>query len=376
MSERYDLVVVGGGVIGLAVAYEAGRRGLKVLVVSRQEVGAATPVSGGMLAPAAESADIKPALAALALASCRLYPDFVAGLESLTGLACNYVPRGTLMVALHRDHWAELEHLAQAQHALGLRALRLTADGVREREPYVSPRQVGGLYLQDDHQVDPRRLHAALAAALPKLGGAIVNEARVVGLDGRVVTLERGVERWRVDAGALVLAAGVWSNDALTDLPHLPLRAVRGQIVRLHGAAIATHVIRTPEVYVVPRAQGELLIGGISEEAGLDPTPSAGAVYALLREAWAVLPGIAEHGFSETAVGFRPALRDHLPAIGPWGEHVFVATGHYRHGIMLAPITAQLLVENVSSGVTPPALAPFLPTRFSEEAPHASPHQR
>lgn len=369
MSERFDLVIVGGGVIGCAVAFEACRRGRRVAVVSSDEPGMATPVSGGMLAPAAEAGEITPALARFAHESCRLYPEFVAAVERASGRSCGYRPDGTVLVALHRDHWAELEHLGAMQRAAGLAAEPLTSDALRELEPCLSPRQKGGLWLKDDHQVDPRRLHAALRAGVTALGGVSIDGARVRSLgwtgervDG--VTVSRGHETLALPAGAVVLAAGVWSADALPDAPRLPLRPVRGQIVRLSGPALVKRVIRTSGVYLVPRLEGEMLVGAVSEEAGFDLSPRAGAVLELLREAWDVLPGVAEATFVETVVGYRPALRDNLPAIGRLGEGLHVATGHYRHGIMLAPITAKLLVDGIEAGTMPAALEPFSPGRF------------
>jgi glycine oxidase len=323
-----------------------------------------------MLAPAAEAGEITPELAAFARESCRRYAELVAAVEAVAGESCGYRPDGTFLVALHRDHWAELEHLAEMQRAAGLRAERLSAEALREREPYLSPRQQGGLWLADDHQVDPRRLHAALRTAVARLGGVLLDQARVTALGWtgeRVsgVTLAHGHETLAIEATAVVLAAGVWSTDALPDVPRLPLRPVRGQIVRVSGPALISRVVRTPGVYLVPRLAGEMLVGAVSEEAGFDLEPRAGAVLELLREAWEVVPGVAEHAFVETVVGFRPALRDNLPAIGALGDGLYVATGHYRHGIMLAPITAQLLIDGITTGVMPPALAPFSPGRFA-----------
>jgi glycine oxidase len=149
----------------------------------------------------------------------------------------------------------------------------------------------------------------------------------------------------------------------------MPLRPVKGQILRLRGATLLHHVVRTPDVYLVPRVDGELVVGATMEERGFDPDVTAGATLDLLREAWRVLPGISELAVSELGVGFRPALRDNLPAIGPTAvDGLFVATGHFRHGVMLAPITADLAIDAIFEGRTPPLLAPFLPDRLREGA--------
>ncbi len=378
MSERFDLVVAGGGIIGLSVAYEACRRGRRVLVLARDEPGAATPASAGMLASAAEAAESRPALVALAVESCRLYGEFVAGVESVSGMACGYDAHGTLMLALYDNHWAELEQLAAVHQQLGLRVEALTAAMVREREPYLSPRQLGGLWLRDDHQVEPRALSAALTTAIGRLGAVRLGDGQATALSWRGeelrgVTIERHGETIDVDTPALVVAAGVWSNDAVPAplgqpaLLRLPLRPVRGQVVRLAGAPLCAHVIRTPDVYLVPRRGGELLVGAVSDENGLDRTPRAGAVLALLRDAWTALPGVSELAFVDTPVGFRPTLRDHLPAIGPLGGGLYVATGHFRHGVTLAPVTARLLIDAIETGEPSARLAPFLPSRFKED---------
>ncbi|HET8645021.1 MAG TPA: FAD-dependent oxidoreductase, partial [Vicinamibacteria bacterium] len=193
-------------------------------------------------------------------------------------------------------------------------------------------------------------------------GVAVREGAQVRALAAGSVELEGGE---RVAARHVVVCAGAWSPEALPGLPALPLRPVRGQIVRLRGEELIRHVVRTPEVYLVPRGDGELLVGATSEERGFDPAPTAGAVLELLREAFRALPGIAELAVAELTVGFRPALRDHLPAIGPTRvPGLFLATGHYRNGVLLAPVTARLLVDGLLQGRMPDALAPFAPQRF------------
>ena len=361
-----DLVVVGGGIIGLAVSYEAARRGLRVLLVERQRLGGgATAVAGGMLAPVSEGEDADPRLVELGLQSARLYPEFVTAVEDDAGRACGYRTEGTLLVALHRDHEAQLDHAAAAHRGHARRFVWLTPEEVKAREPRLAPRVAGAFLAEEDRQVDPRALASALGAALRRRGVTVRESARVRALEPGVVELEVNGTAERVAARQVVLCAGAWCNEALPGLPALPLRPVRGQIVRLRGEVLIRHVVRTPDVYLVPRADGELLVGATSEERGFDPTPTAGAVLELLREAFRALPGVAELAVSELTVGFRPALRDHLPAIGPTRlPGVFLAAGHYRNGVLLAPVTARLLVEGLVSGAMPEALAPFSPERF------------
>jgi glycine oxidase len=365
-AARRDLVVVGGGIIGLAIAYEASRRGLAVLLVERERLGGgATAVAGGMLAPVSEGEEGDPRLVELCLESARLYPEFVAAVEADAGLACGYRTEGTLLLALDHDHREQLEQAAAAHRGHSRRLAWLTAQEVKALEPRLAPRALGAFLAEEDRQVDPRALAAALAAALARRGVAVREGATVAALEPDAVELRGAGGAERVAAGHVVLCAGAWCNEALPGLPALPLRPVRGQIVRLRGEVLIRHVVRTPDVYLVPRADGELLVGATSEERGFDPAPTAGAVLELLGEAFRAVPGVAELAVSELTVGFRPALRDHLPAIGATRlPGVLLAAGHYRNGVLLAPVTARLLVEGVIRGAMPEALAPFSPARF------------
>jgi glycine oxidase len=356
--------------VGLSIAYEAARRGLDVLVVERHRLGGgATAVAGGMLAPVSEGEDSHPRLTAMGLESARLYPEFVAAVEADAGRSCGYRSEGTLLVALHRDHEAQLAHAAASHREQARRLVWLSPDEVQLREPRLAPRVVGAFLAEEDRQVDPRALAAALVAALMGRGVALREGAQVRALLPGGVELGGDGPSERVSARHVVLCAGAWSNEALPGLPPLPLRPVRGQMVRLRGEPLIRHVVRTPDVYLVPRQDGELLVGATSEERGFDPAPTAGAVLDLLRDAFRVLPGTTDLAVAELTVGFRPALRDHLPAIGASRRPgVYLAVGHYRNGVLLAPATARWLVEGIVAGAMPEALAPFSPLRFPEAA--------
>jgi len=377
-TDRADIIVIGAGVVGLAVAYEAARRGHSVLVLERDRVGAgAAGVAAGMLAPASEAECEDTPFLSLALESCELYPEWVASVEADSGIGCRYRSEGSLLVALHRDHFEELERLAAIQRQLGLEVTWLDSAAIQAREPALSPRVVGGLLAEGDRQIDPRTYMASMVAAVRARGGEILLGARVTSIAetaGRAdaVRFMRDGDHREVRAATIVVSAGAWANGPLAGLfPPLPLRPVKGQILRLRGAPLVRHVVRSPDVYLVPREDGELVVGATSEERGFDATATAGAVMDLLREAWRVLPGIYELEFAEAGVGFRPALRDGLPIIGRSAvEGVWLAVGHYRHGVMLAPATARLLLDAIDSGGVPPLLAPFQPGRF---APHATP---
>jgi glycine oxidase len=416
LPESTGIVVVGGGIIGLSIAWEARRRGHQVVLVDKLRCGGgATPVAAGMLAPVSEADPSLPAMIELGLESCRLYPDFVAGIERQTGLDCGYRREGTLAIALDRDHREQLEHRARAHQELGLKAEHLSGREVLKLEPALSPRVVGGLRTEIDRQVDPRLLATALRRAAEDGGATIVEGAELATLhhddDGSLaaVTLRSaagapdpvpgdhadatsrtpdpsgvgagtvaggGVAETRPTTGlwertlrvsSAILCAGVWTRDLLPELAALTLHPVKGQVLRLHGEMPIDHVIVTPDVYMVPRRSGELVIGASAEEQGFDERPTAGVAMDLLVHAWRTLPSIYELEIREINVGLRPALRDHMPAIGALDlPGVFVATGHYRNGIMLAPVTAKHLVDAIESGEVPAALAPFDPLRFGK----------
>ncbi len=371
-----DLIVIGGGVAGLSVAYEAASRGLKVSVLERDRAaGGAGHAAAGMLAPASEAEAGDQSLIRLALESCRRYQEFVRRLERDSGIACGYREEGSLLAALNRDQAEELDRLAAFQRRLGLQVQLVSAAEILDREPAISSKVVGGLFAPDDRQVDPRQLQRALLAGIRRHGGTVIQHARVDNLDvagDRVagVTFVRGGVEHKLRADSVALAAGAWiSGLPVAAARSLPMRPIKGQILRLRGRPIIAHVLRTPDVYLVPRLSGEIVVGATSEDAGFDECRSAGAALELLREAFRLLPGIAELELSEHSVGFRPALRDALPAIGPVGPRgLFVATGHYRHGVMLAPATAMMLVDWIVAGDVSPLLAPFEPSRFASTA--------
>ena len=269
------------------------------------------------------------------------------------------------------------------QRAKGLAARRLTAEEARAREPHLSGRIVGALLAEGDHQVDPRALAQTIAAALTGLGGRLGLGCRATRIEERAGQVEAvsgmaGASAFRVQSEVVVLAGGVWSEDVAGPVPELGLRPVKGQLVRLTGPELVHHVVRSPDVYLVPRRGGELLVGATMEEQGFDALPRAGAVLDLLREGWRLLPGIDDLAVAELSVGFRPAVRDHLPVIGGTATRgLYVATGHFRNGVLLAPATAHHLAEWIVSGTAPPALASFgverleAPAVAGAEAPRA-----
>jgi len=371
-SPAFDTIVVGAGVIGLSIAYELLRRERSVVVIERTRPGAgASGVAAGMLAPVFEAEDQPEVLTELCLESARRYPAFVADVERTAGRRTRYREEGTLWLALNRDDQQELERLENLLLTKDLPVERLTAESVAQLEPHLSPRVLGGLRVCDDRQVDPRALLSVLQRAVQALGGRFLCPLRVnevIERNGRAVGV-RGADpegREQVVHGShVVLAAGAWTTEEILG-PAAPflVRPVKGQLVRLHGPVLLRHVARSPDVYLIPREDGELLIGATVEEMGFDTSPNAGAVMDLLRHAWELLPGSYDLSFSSVDVGLRPATDDHLPLIGPTAvDNLFLATGHYRNGILLAPVTATAIAGWLQDDPPDDRLAPFDPRR-------------
>ncbi len=377
---RPDLLVVGGGIIGLAVAWRSAQRGLGVTVIDPAPGGGAAQVAAGMLAPVTELQYGEEALLELGMASNARYERFAAELEDASGLSTGYRACGTLAVALDSDDREELRELHAFHQRLGLASHWLTGREARRLEPMLAPGVRGGLHVTDDHQVDGRRLAAALVEACLRAGVTLRRAAAAELLTGpdRVsgVRLDDGTT---LAGDTVVLAAGPHSH-LLPGLPEgvLPaIRPVKGQILRLRVPAPyrpflsrnVRAVVRGQHLYLVPREDGELVVGATSEEQGYDTTVTAGGVYELLRDAHDLVPGITELPLVETSAGLRPGSPDNAPLIG-WTSlpGLYATTGHYRNGVLLTPVTADLVSQELATGVAPALAAAFSPTRFSVKA--------
>ncbi|HEY6399255.1 MAG TPA: glycine oxidase ThiO [Solirubrobacteraceae bacterium] len=373
----FDVAVIGGGVIGLSIAWRAAQRGLHTIVLERGKPGAATSsVAAGMLAPVSEAVMTELPLLALGLASAHRNQGFVAELEDASGLGCGHLRCGTLLAARDVDDAEALERELALRTSLGLAARRLRASEARALEPAIAPTLRLALDIPDDHAIDPRRLTAALTAALLGAGVAVREGAAVTTVTipgGRVAGVEVAGER--VVAEHVVIAAGSWSasvngvpSDAL-----IPIHPVKGQILELRdpsGQALLSRVLRMRGGYVVPRGDGRYVVGATVEERGFDTTVTAGACFELLRDTIELLPGLSELVVERLSAGLRPATPDNLPAIGPGAiSGLHWAAGHYRHGVLLAPVTAEIVVAGIL-GEDPSLLegvevAPFSPARFA-----------
>jgi glycine oxidase len=378
LTERrdFDAVFVGGGVIGLSCAWRAAQRGARVAVLDRaQPPAGATRVAAGMLAPVGELAFGEPQLLEMALAAAALYPEFVAELESETGETTGYGRHGALHVALDRDEAAELRRIHDLQRSRGLEAEWLAPRRCRELEPGLTPSFHGGVHAPGEAAVDPRALTRALLAALGAAGVelrvGIDNGEVVAGLfEGERLVGVRTAAGEELRAEAVVLATGAWAGrtEWLPEHARPPVRPVKGEVLELRSrddALPCQSIVASERVYLVPRPDGRLIVGATSEEQGFDTAVTAGGVHELLREAYRLLPDIAEMELLDAVAGLRPGTPDNLPLIGPGAiEGLVLATGHYRNGILLAPLTADA-VAAVLAGELPEAAAPAHPARMT-----------
>jgi len=375
--DELDAIIVGGGTIGLACAWRAARRGLRVRVLERDEPGAgATHVAAGMLAPVGEANWGEEALVPLALASARNWSGFAAELERESGLESGYEPRGALHVALDRDEAEELRRRFELMASLDLGVEWLRPRGCRALEPGLSPSVTAGVHLPGEAAVDPRLLVPALAAAVEASGGEMLVEAEVVDalFEGEriagVVTADEREHR----ADRVVLATGAWSGASawLPAAARPPVRPVKGQLLVLRGSperTVSTRIVTTERVYLVPRQDGRLVVGATVEERGFDLQVTAGGVHEMLREAYRTLPDVAELELAEALAGLRPGTPDNAPLIGPGAiDGLVLATGHYRNGILLTPATADAVAAMLAGEPTPPDAHVAHPGRFGGES--------
>lgn len=369
MGNDTDVIVVGAGIIGAAIAWRLAQAGAAVRLVDPAPGSGATQAAAGMLAPVTELHYGEERLLRLNLASAQRYPDFVAAVEDATGHDVGYTRTGTVAAAWDAADLASLRDLAGLHRSLGLRSELLTARELRALEPAIAPGLPGGLFAADDHAVDPRRLHAALLVAA-KARAARLDLRPVSSIDGHAVTLADGD---RLTGETVVLAAGAYSTqiDGTPSAAIAGVRPVKGQTLRLRTPRpLLDHVLRGSvrggPVYVVPRRDGELVVGASSEETGFDDRPRAGAVYDLLRDAQLLLPAVLELELVEVSTGLRPGTPDNAPIMGLAAPGLVVATGHYRNGVLLAPITAEAVTELVIHGRVIPEVEAFDVGRSAE----------
>jgi glycine oxidase len=360
--------VVGGGIIGCATADALARSGARVTLFERGVPGGeASSAAAGMLT--ALGGGPRTLYQDLAVASWRLYPEVAADLRERTGIDVELVRRGTLYPAFTNRDVADalgwLSHPLAGEFGVAV----LDADEVRAREPALSPKVHGALFVAGDHWVNNQRLVTAYAQAAALAGVSLLTGTEVT----RILTgggRARGVvaDGEQIGADVVLLAAGAWSGELAASFgARLPVGPSRGQVVALaHIPPVLTHCVHGDEVYLVPRPSGELLVGATVERVGFRREVTARGIHGLLAEAIELVPALGDRAIARTWFGFRPWAPDGLPILGPWPDvaGLFVATAHFRSGIMLAPITARLMAEWILAGRPSIAVPDFRPDRF------------
>lgn len=362
MSGRGDIVVVGGGPWGLASARELATSGWTVTLLDDERPSAGS-FAAGMLGPWTEAEPGRDALFALLMTAAAEWPDFA---RALGPTRCGYAECGTLLAAASREDVAALRHQLDRVAARGADAAWLGASAIRDLEPALGTAVVGGAFLPDEHQVDPRRLIRALRDACVAAGVTFLpSPATTLLREGETVV---GVEDGDGHAhrGTVVLAAGWRSHEIASGVP---LRGVKGQILRLRtpaGSAFSLErVVRSPGVYVVPRASGEVIVGATQEER-TDDDVLAGDVHTLLDDALRLVPELRHFVLEESSAGVRPASDDGLPVIGRAADGVVWATGGFRHGVLMTPVVGAAIARAAAG--EPEPLAGFGPERFTRAA--------
>jgi len=369
---RPRVVVIGAGVIGLGIAWRLAGRAT-VTVFDRGKAGSgATHAAAGMLAACCEAEPGEEALVALGRESQARWPAFAEEIKRASGIDVELRDEGTLLLALTADDQATIAHHLEFQRRLNLPLEWLSAAATRAREPHLAGKIAGALFSPQDHQVDNRKLVRALRIAAESVGATIcedrpVKEVIVQGGRAKGIALEDGTI---AAADIVVLAAGAWSR-GIGGVPpdrRPPIRPVKGQMLALRmdaSAPLLSHVLWAPGVYLVPRRDGRLIVGGTVEEKGFDDTITAGGMLTLLEAAWRAIPAIEELPIDEVWVGHRPGSRDDAPilGLGPL-DGLFYATGHHRNGILLAPVTADAMARLILDNIIDPAIRPFGLERF------------
>lgn len=375
-----DVAIVGGGVIGLSIGWKAAQAGLSVAVCDPDPAKGASWVAAGMLAPVAEAAAAEEPLARAGLASVGRWTDFAGDLVKETGIDVGFRREGTLQVAWDEDDRRATDELGAVHRLLGLDSEPLSGRQCRQMEPLLSPRVRGGLLVRGDWQVDSRALLAALASAVSRRCSLVREPVRRVLTNGSFVNGVELADGSHLAADSVVLASGVGLGHGRGGLGFLGgvagdvlshIRPVKGEILRLRDSAGLLSGVtvraraRGRSVYVVPRKGGEVVVGATVQEAGFDRSVRAGAVHDLLHAAIDVIPAVEEMALAESIAGLRPATPDNGPILGHTKtEGLLVAAGHYRNGVLLTPLTADVLVDALLGKPLPEVATPFSIERF------------
>jgi glycine oxidase len=367
----FDVVIVGGGIIGGSIAFDLARRNLRVAVLDRQEVmREASWAAAGMLSPAPDSLAAIP-LVPLGRASLAIYPQFIENVEAASGLHCGFRSDGTIEVIFHGDAERELSTLVALHHGIGLACEPLPLEEARSMEPAIGREAQAAAFLPDECSVQPRALTSAVLAAAASVGATIHAgvEVQSLALDKKKCVGVRTTGGETFQASHVVIAAGCWSSQIPTLATLAPTVPVRGQMAALrHSGKPIRHVLRSERGYLVPRAMENpqtMVVGSTIENAGYEKRNTSGGIEKILSATNEIAPELARAEIIETWCGLRPGTPDQLPILGPADiEGLVLATGHYRNGILLAPITAKLIGEWISEGRPSLDCEMFSPLRF------------
>jgi glycine oxidase len=368
MGRPSDIIVVGAGIVGCAVTHELARRGASVEIVDDRPVGmGATQASAGVLAPYIEAREGP--LLDLTVRSLDLFDDFIARVSSESGVAVPYRRTGTLDVATSDVEMRALETTADVLARRGVPALLLDATAVRSEESQLGYGAIGGLLIDAHGFVAASELTRALVMAARRHGAQLIEQSRVRRISRRDGDIIVDTDRGSLTGNAVVLAAGSWTGEVEIDgvTTPVPVRPVRGQLLSLGWTGPPLRrVTWSSRCYLVPWDDGTLLVGATVEEAGFDERATVAGVRDLLDAASEMVPHAWAAGFRGARVGLRPASVDGLPIIGPSGAvpNLVYATGHYRNGVLLAPVTAQLVADAILDNRIDPLLAAVSPSRF------------
>ena len=369
--KKFDAAIAGGGVIGGAIALELSRAGMRVGVFDRQQPGQeASWASAGILSPAPESPGMI-AMVPLGKKSQSLYPEFVAQVEEISGRNVGFRPKGTLEALFSHDTKAELSTIIALHHGLGLKAEPLRAEDARELEPALSEEVEAAVLRPEEASVDNRALTAAVLEAAQRSGAEIFsgNGAKAIWREGnRCAGLV--LQNEKVEAKWTVIAAGCFSATIEGIAPYAPVRPAKGQMVALRADELKMErVLWSEKIYLVPRNDGRILAGATVEYAGFDKRTTAGGIEKVLSAAIDLAPGLADARIEETWAGLRPDSPDHMPILGPADlDGLLLATGHFRSGILLTPITARLVREWITEQRVSVDWDRFSPMRFRAAA--------
>jgi glycine oxidase len=375
--KKFDVVIAGGGVIGGAIALELARAGLRVAVFDRQQPGQeASWASAGILSPAPENPGVV-SMVPLGKSSMSLYPEFVAQVEEISGTSVGFRPKGTLEALFSHDTKAELSTIIALHHGLGLKAEPLRAEDARELEPSLSEELEAAVLRPEEASVDNRAMTAAILGAAKRSGAEIFpgNGAKAIWREGqRCAGLV--LQNEKVEANWTIIAAGCFSATIDGTAPYAPVRPAKGQMASLRAGEVKIErVLWSEKIYLVPRNDGRILAGATVEHAGFDKRVTAGGMEKILSAAIDLAPSLANARIEESWAGLRPDSPDHLPILGPTDlDGLLMATGHFRSGILLTPITARLIREWIMEQRVSVDWDRFSPLRFQSAATGAARH--